>query len=124
MANHFSLWANPERIDPGNKFDSPVPSLRQANKLDGIFNAWLFYGDADNYKEPEQRLMVAVLKDAISCAYGKQLIGKGVRRDHDEAIRWIWNLDSDATFSFNCVCETLGLEPEYVRREIRKMEKV
>lgn len=120
MAN--SNWANPERIDANNKFDSPVPSLRQANKLDGIFNAWLFYGDPDNYKEPEQRLMVAVLKDAISCAYGKQLSGKGVRRDHDEAIKWIWNLDSDGTFSFNSVCQNLRLEPDFVRREIGKMQ--
>lgn len=60
---------------------------------------------------PERRLVVAVLLDALG--HLRRPGSKGAT----EAERWI--RDSNARyvpFSFFMVCETLGLEPEYLRR--------
>ena len=66
--------------------------------------------------ESEKRLMLAVLQDAVEC-YQKYLLS---RRGKDknlfsEAEAWILDQDSRSTFSFDNVCDSLGLAPNYVR---------
>jgi hypothetical protein len=68
---------------------------------------------------PEHGLMFAVLEDAISCfqkyvsAGGRQ--GKRLFREAEE---WILENDANWVFSFENVCESLGLDPRYIRREL------
>jgi len=67
--------------------------------------------------EPEKQLMLAVLGDALAC-YQKYLAarkrkGGNLFREADE---WIFGKDDDHLFSFENVCEVLGLDPPYVRR--------
>jgi hypothetical protein len=68
-----------------------------------------------SYLEPEKRLMLAVLEDAITCfqkyALARDSRGKALFR---EAEAWIFE-DGDAwLFSFDNVCEVLGFNPKYV----------
>jgi hypothetical protein len=66
--------------------------------------------------EPEMALMLAVLEEAISCFQRYVLApgGKG-RRLFREAEQWIMETDNEWLFSFENVCEALGLSPDFVR---------
>ena len=69
--------------------------------------------------EPEKSLLAAILEDAVQ-EYRKY------SRAHDvngksrfrEAEKWIMRGRNDWIFSFENVCELLGLDPEYVRRGV------
>ena len=67
--------------------------------------------------EPEKRLMLAILDDAINC-YQDNLFSQRAknRRLFDEAEEWIVTAGGEWIFSFDHVCESLGFNPEYVRR--------
>jgi len=64
----------------------------------------------------EEKLMFAVLSDAIECfqRYAGAADEKS-RALHDEAAAWIANHETDWPFSFENICETLGLNPSYLR---------
>ncbi len=66
--------------------------------------------------EPEKRLMLAVLEDAVSCfqkyIFARDSKGKGLFRDAED---WILEEQSDWLFSFNNICEVFGFNPQYVR---------
>jgi hypothetical protein len=66
--------------------------------------------------EPEKRLMLSVLEDAIAC-FQKYVLardGKG-REMFREAEEWISAEENEWLFSFDSVCEALGFNPAYVR---------
>ena len=67
----------------------------------------------------ERELMLAVLSDAIECYWKYQ---KSARRSairlYQDAKKWIFAEDDSLPFSFKDVCETLDLEPGYIRRGI------
>jgi hypothetical protein len=62
--------------------------------------------------EPEKKLMLAVLEDAIACfqKYVFTREGKG-KILFQEAEDWVQDTNSDWLFSFANVCETLGFNP-------------
>jgi len=65
------------------------------------------------YLEPEKKLMLAVLEDAIAC-FQKYIFardGKG-KMLFQEAEEWVQERGGDWLFSFANVCETLGFDPE------------
>lgn len=66
--------------------------------------------------EPEKRLMLAMLEDAIS-SIQRNYDARNTRnaRLFQEAKDWIVQEDADWVFSFENVCEHLGLNPAYVR---------
>ncbi|MFN8642963.1 MAG: hypothetical protein U0802_15400 [Candidatus Binatia bacterium] len=68
----------------------------------------------------EKRLMLAVLEDALDCfqkdavardGHGQQLF--------DEAHQWIVSNDRGWFFSYENICETLEINPEYLRRGLQ-----
>jgi len=67
--------------------------------------------------QPERRLMLAVLSDAIVLF---QTGGSQLARRHDveNADRWILSDDRRWPYSFVNVCETLGIAFEPLRREL------
>jgi hypothetical protein len=71
--------------------------------------------------EPEKKLMLAVLEDAIACfqkyAFTRDRKGKML---FQEAEFWVQNTNSDWPFSFANVCETLVLDPDYLRQGLAK----
>ena len=62
--------------------------------------------------EPEKKLMLAILEDAIHC-FQDNLLTQNVRsrRLFEEAEEWIVEADGDWVFSFENICEALGLTP-------------
>jgi hypothetical protein len=67
--------------------------------------------------EPEKKLMLAVLEDAIAC-FQKYILardGKG-KILFQETEEWVLDGNGDWLFSFANVCDTLGFDPDYVRR--------
>jgi len=74
--------------------------------------------------EAERRLMLAILQDAIAC-YRDYLFsqsGKG-KRLFDDAETWIMTADADWIFSFDHVCQALGINSEYVRRGLLRWKE-
>ncbi|HXG50068.1 MAG TPA: hypothetical protein VNN77_01510 [candidate division Zixibacteria bacterium] len=67
--------------------------------------------------EGEKKLMFAILKDAIDCYRNNVSARHGKRkRLFDETENWIVQSDSNWIFSFETICDALGLNPEYVRQ--------
>jgi len=66
----------------------------------------------------EQRLLLAVLEDAIVCfrknAFARDRRGQRLFRETRE---WMMSQDRQA-FSFEYVCDVLGIEPQAVRRSL------
>lgn len=64
----------------------------------------------------ERLLMLAVLEDAVRC-YQKYARGRGAERraQFDEVCGWLDSTDRSSLFSFETICDTLGLDPDYVR---------
>ena len=72
---------------------------------------------------PEQDLMLAVLDDAILCfKRGTCGTGSNSRALRGGAEIWFKSTDKQWPFSFENICLALGLEPDYVRRGLRKWE--
>ncbi len=76
------------------------------------------------YFEPEKRLMLALLEDAINC-YQVNLISRGAKKKRlfEETEQWIRTASGDWIFSFDSVCEALGLNPEYVRQGLLRWKE-
>jgi hypothetical protein len=74
--------------------------------------------------EPEKKLMLAVLEDAIGC-YQKYLFARDSKGKalFDEAREWVEEAGAGSVFSFDSVCETLGLNPDYVRRGLTEWKR-
>jgi len=72
--------------------------------------------------DPERRLMVAVLEDVVACL-SIDLGGCSSRQrlDFYDAQAWI-NAPNNSNwiFSFSNICESLGLDPEYLRRGLNQ----
>ena len=69
-------------------------------------------------REPERRLMVAILEDAVSCLL-TDLQGSNLRqrKQYEEAKAWVTtDEESEWIFSFKNICEVLGMDPSYLRR--------
>jgi hypothetical protein len=65
----------------------------------------------------ERQLMLAVLADAV-----RSYVGNRGARDHEsralfrETLAWFKSADRTTLFAFESICDTLDIEPDYVRR--------
>jgi len=110
-------------------------------KMDGTGNAtrWgesLFQTDPlttveyfDSFKralpmESERQLMLAVLQDAVEC-FRKYIFTRHGKDKHlfNEAEQWILERDHHSAFSFENVCDYLGLAPNYIRAGLLKSKE-
>jgi hypothetical protein len=78
-----------------------------------------FFADRHKFGEPIERLMFAVLNDAIRC-YQTNFEG---RRPHAqrllaEAKEWLFSLPGEAPFSFESICEVLQIDTLRLRRAL------
>ncbi len=71
--------------------------------------------------EGERRLMLAVLEDAVTC-YHRFALARDERGRHEfaEARAWIESTDRDWPFSYENVCDVLGIDPAYIRDGLRR----
>ena len=105
--------------DNGLSMEERVSSLFQPDTL--LPDQYLETFRRKLHLEPEKKLMLAILEDAVAC-YQKYIFareGKG-KILFSEAEEWIMEPKGDWLFSFDNVCETLGFEPAYLRQGMKK----
>jgi hypothetical protein len=68
-------------------------------------------------REGEERLMLAVLESAVEDFQTYVLAcNRSGKKLFQEAEEWFLEKDSDELFSFESICETLGLHPDPIRK--------
>ena len=67
--------------------------------------------------EPERRLVIAVLQDAVDC-FQKHLIARDRKAQQlfRDAEEWVGSTDRSWPFAFENVCDLLQINAEYLRR--------
>jgi hypothetical protein len=74
--------------------------------------------------EPEKKLMLAILEDGVACfqkyAFARDSKGKALFRDTEQ---WVFENEGAGIFSFDNVCETLGFDPNYLRRGLSQWKQ-
>jgi hypothetical protein len=74
--------------------------------------------------EPEKKLMLAVLEDAISCFQHNALARSGKSKKlFEESEAWILAGDRDWFFSFENICDVLKINPAYVRQGLLRWKE-
>jgi hypothetical protein len=79
---------------------------------------------ADPSLQPEKRLMLAVLENAVA-AYQKYALASSrrARRLFGEAAAWLAGPADAEVFSFNGICDALELDPEFVRAGLERWRR-
>jgi hypothetical protein len=91
-----------------------------ANKLfepDALLPEQFFSGTGrDDGAGNERHLMLAILRDAVEChlKYARTRNHQG-QEIFEEAHEWIFSRDREWPFSFENICDTLGVNSEYIR---------
>jgi len=72
----------------------------------------------------ERGLMLAILRDAVEC-YQKYALARDPRGQelHREAAEWIFSTDREWPFSFENICDVLGVSCGYVRTGLLPMKQ-
>jgi hypothetical protein len=127
-----------KRVDPYAR--RPARGLRYSDPMSAIANPFRYAetsrSDLDpetllpvqfadqRTKQGEKRLMLAVLEKAIGTLQ-RNLHAKTSRgrRQFREAEEWIVSPDTSWMFSFETICHTLGLDPEYLRGGLERMKE-
>ena len=110
------------------EFSQPEPAIhrRDVEALTELFGPEIVLPEQiatgyrnDSYLSGEKALMLAVLEDGIRC-FQEHLRNPRLnpRLLSEQAEEWIRAEDWDWPFSFNNVCETLGLDPEALRNTL------
>jgi hypothetical protein len=75
-------------------------------------------------QEPERRLVIAILEDAVDC-YHKHLFARDhkARQLFQDAEEWVFSEDRSWPFSFENICDLLDLNPAYLRRGLRQWKE-
>lgn len=69
--------------------------------------------------EPEKRLMLAVLDDALKCFQNSASAADNrSKKLFKETEEWFWLKDQEEIFAFEQICAVLGLGPDYIRRKL------
>jgi hypothetical protein len=80
--------------------------------------------DDDVTRDPEHRLMLAVLEDALMTFQSGLASRVPTKRQHFcEVERWIRSRDTDSLFSFENICSVLKIDPDYVRAGLVQLKK-
>ena len=73
-------------------------------------------------RQPEKRLMLAVLEDGIA-TFQRTLSAttRRARREFDEVRAWIASDDTAWPYAFLNVCHVLGFDPDYLRAGLARL---
>lgn len=78
----------------------------------------------DSSIRPVKKLMIAILEDALRCFQNNCDAKAGPRkRLFQEAEHWLCGEGGEGPFSFEMVCETLGIEPKFLRAGLREWRR-
>lgn len=77
-----------------------------------------------SYDEGEKKLMLAVLQEALNnfvqFVSAKDPVG---RERHAEVERWFLENDGEWLFSFKNICDSLGMDPAYLRTGLIRLKE-
>src|SRR5213594_3849810 len=73
-----------------------------------------------NPVEPERMLMLAILEDALTCF--RSDVGTTDRQSW-EAEKWMLEKDGNWLYSFENICEVLGLSPRWIRQRLLRWKE-
>jgi hypothetical protein len=74
--------------------------------------------------EPEKRLLLAVLEDAVRCFQDNVSAESDAKKKlFAEAAEWFLYKSDDWAFSFENICDALGLNPEYMHRGLLRWKE-
>jgi hypothetical protein len=108
-----------------NGFESMARKVSYEQAL--VAHGWVVLDPADigliesvykkTLREREERLMLAVLESAVE-DFQKYVLARKPRgkKLFQEAEEWFQERDSDELFSFENICDTLQLHPDYIRQ--------
>jgi len=102
--------------------DDRIASLFQPDTL--LSNQYFDNMHRRTVLDPEKKLILAILEDAVDC-FKENLFADGGRRKmlFDDAEQWIRADGGDWVFSFDHICEALGLSPAYVRQGLLRWQE-
>jgi hypothetical protein len=73
---------------------------------------------------PRNRLMLAVLEEAlVTFQRGLTSARAEQRRLFHEVERWVASDDTDWPFSFENICGSLRIDPDYIRKGLRRLKR-
>jgi hypothetical protein len=114
-------------IEPGQRgtrmeaqaISGPIDTLSQ---MDIILPTQYFGALGSVGLSSEQRLMLAVLVDAINVLQGWQRVGSArKRRAFAEAAQWVNTSGTHYPFSFDSVCDALEIDSDVLRYRLRAL---
>jgi hypothetical protein len=74
--------------------------------------------------EPEHKLMLAILQDAVECFQANYSARCEKRkRVFDDAREWIFQSRNDWIFGFENICNVLEFDPEYIRKGLLRWKQ-
>jgi hypothetical protein len=74
--------------------------------------------------EPEKKLLLAVLEDAVICFQDNFFAREKKKRQlFEETEQWIFTERSDRLFAFESLCHSLNLNPHYIRHGLRQWQE-
>lgn len=108
--------------DTGLSMEERVTSLFQPDTL--LPEQYLDTFRRKLHLEPEKKLLLAILEDAIAC-YQKYFFARDIKGKtlFHEAREWVEGPGGIGVFSFDSVCDALGLNPDYLRRGLADWKK-
>ena len=109
-------------------------SLSSLFEPDAVLPSQFLANDEEGVDGGERKLMAALLSDGIEAyiasANSSPTDSQG-KAEHAEAREWVDTKDYGYVFSFDVVCESLGIDPDYLRlglaryvEAIREQKKV
>ncbi len=108
--------------DSGLSMEERVSSLFQPDTL--LPDQYLETFRRKSHLEPEKKLMLAILEDAIAC-FQKYVFARDSKGEalFNEAEEWIQQRAGGGVFAFDAVSEALGLNPDYLRQGLAAWKK-
>ena len=125
MATHSGANFYPIRSTAERSFIDESATIASLLEPDMVASALYF----DNFQrktpiQPENRLLLAVLEDAIHCFQDNVLAENGKSKKlFDDAEKWVLREGADWIFSFRNVCDLLGIDPEYLRAGLMRWKQ-
>jgi hypothetical protein len=111
--------------DAVTRIDSTIVTAGDELRADAVMPAQFYPARRGSASvEPIMRLMGGILADAVRC-FQRNLDAKSAsrRQEFREARFWIFHDKADGPFSFEEVCDALGIDPRRLRGLILSWEK-
>ncbi len=107
------------RVQPSQTIDDKALALFQPDVL--LPSQYLATTKRKLLSQPEKKLMLAILEDAVVSFQKFLFAQKGKRKNlFRDAEEWLFQENGHWVFSFESICDALGLNPSYLRKGLKE----